>query len=623
MRTRKPETSLPRSALCPGVTGPASIRPDLSSAAPTKTARPGRGTLATAILLSLSACGGDDAGIPIACAGDEICPPPSTGIQWAVQITPPTNSADRYSTDPHNQLTPQEFVGVTFDGTGTASLQFRPSAQVDGSVLDALGQPIARARVIAQLSAAIAGQNPYSFDTLTSDRPAGSFALRVPTPSRPAEQLYRLWVSFDDAAQLGQYPPHWLDSAVAGDKSLTVKLRPSGELAVVQGRLLNTLGEGVGGMTVQVLDASSRIVSSTTTSVTSSDATSGTYRVLVDPSLSEDTRSPLTVVVKPGPQKTNWPMLRAQLPLPRAGSDTRLDFVVPSFRKPVLFQVPIRGSGPNATNTPVIGAHVVAQVTLEDPATMNLGQRAVYVSTAESDAQGIAKLMLVPAPSGGTNLTYKISVTGPARTPFASVSQQELTVGPSEGLLAALTLPQRAQLRGRLLDAQGEPVASAQVVAQSIVQDTPTTSPPDMMALDAPPPQTTTDADGSFALRLDPGDYDLDFVPVSGTQPRTSLDNQRIQTSDLELGDVRLARITLGKVALTSPGGAPVQQVKVRVFQIADTSPRFGLACVTGLPCSRTAKLRAEAFTDSKGRAQFLLPDSTPLASPPRIALSR
>jgi hypothetical protein len=221
--------------------------------------------------------------------------------------------------------------------------------------------------------------------------------------------------------------------------------------------------------------------------------------------------------------------------------------------------------------------------------------------------------MLVPAPSGGGNLTYHITIVSPPRTPYASLSR-DIQIGPSEGLLAAVTLPSRPRLIGRLLSAFGEPVSGGQVVAQPIVKSSGPTSP-----LDSAPeptlPQTITDSDGRFVLRLDPGDYDLDMIPQLGTGPRTSLDNQRIGDTDIDLGEVRLPRIALAKMLVVGPTALPAPQVKVRVLELPNTSPRYGLACTADLPCSQVAKVRAEAFTDSKGRVQVLLPDSSPTAS--------
>jgi hypothetical protein len=576
--------------------------------APKRPGLPVAGWLALLLLSGTSAGCSDDAySTPIACAGNVVCPPPSPSISWAVQLWPDASNRD-ISADPHRQLTPQESAQLAFDPAGTAQLFFRAPAVITGTVSDSDGQPLTRARVVARLQSAITGQSPYSFDTLTADRPSGMFSLRVPVPQQPSEQPYRFWVGFDDAPQAGIYPPRWQERVVNADSDIPLRLRPATELATIYGHIFSPLGEGVGGMTVQVLDADNQIVSST--SVSASDKGQGSYRVLVDPTLPADPRANLKIVVRPGPQAITQLTLEATLPLPRVGTETKADFAVPSQRKTALFQLPIRGAGPSGANMPVVGARVQAQVALEDAATIKLGHRAIYTATADTDSQGMAKLTLVPAPTLGSNLTYKVTVQSPARSPFASL-QSELQVGPSDGLLSTIAPPLRAQVSGRLLNANGEAVANAQVIAQPIPSSGPPRSPVDAMVADSnTPTQTTTDAEGRFALRLDGGDYDLDFVPISGTAPRASLDNRRVSTTNQDLGDLKLPRPTLGKFMVNGPTGSPAAQAKVRIFQQPDTSPRFGFACVQNLPCSRAAKLRAEGFTDSKGRMQLLLPES-------------
>ena len=44
------------------------------------------------------------------------------------------------------------------------------------------------------------------------------------------------------------------------------------------------------------------------------------------------------------------------------------------------------------------------------------------------------------------------------------------------------------------------------------------------------------------------GDYDLDLIPMLGTGPRTSLDNQRIGDGDVDLGEVKAATDGAGKL---------------------------------------------------------------------------
>ena len=569
---------------------------------------------ALGLLFAPAGCGPDGSGTPVACTGDQVCPPPSPALSWAAQLWP--SSSD--SSSQQNPLAPQELAQLTFDASGSAVLHYRNPALSHGTVINAetLPRPLIRARVLALLPSVIAGQSPLSFNTLTTEKPAGQWSMRLPVPEHPSAQPYRFWVGFDDAAQASLYPPVWQDQAVGGDLDVPLSMRPAASLAIVSGRITNPLGDGVGGLTVQVVDSTNQIVSSTAVSKTTGDPLPGSYQVLIDPTLATDGQAALRVVVRPGTANSALPTLEVDLPTPRAGvTVSRVDFAFPSQRTPVSFQLPVRGVGPSGTTMAVVGAQVKAQVQLQDQATIKLGVRATYTVTADTDAQGMAKLTLVPAPSGGANLTYKVAVVSPTITPFASV-QQEVPVGPNEGLLAALSLPLRAQLLGRLLDSTGQPVSNAQVVAQSITADSSAASPFGSTPTEAAGPQTTTDRDGRFALRVDAGDYDLDLVPVPGTQPRSSLDNLRVSTADVDVGDVQLPRITLGQVTIRRASGAPVAQTKVQVFQLPDTNPRFGLACVASLPCSRVAKLRAEAFTDHNGLAQFLLPDSTPLTQP-------
>lgn len=571
------------------------------------------GALATLTTLPLG-CGADNAGIPVACTGPEACPPPSTTISWAAQLWPSNSD----SNDVQHPLATQEIAQLRFDAGGTAALRYRTPALIQGTVMDAQlpPQPLGRARVLAMLPPVIPGQSSLSFNTLTANQPAGQWSLRLPVPERPSSQPYRFWVGFDDPTQASLYPPVWHDQVILSDAAVPLGTRAATELAIVLGRIANPLGEGVGGLTVQVLDDQDQIVSSTAVSQSTAGVTQGTYQLLVDPTLSADPQANLRVVVRPGTANSALPTLEIAMAPPRAGTSSRVDFAFPSQRTPVAFQLPIRGVAASGATMPVAGAHVQAQVQLQDQATMKLGVRAIYTATADTDAQGIAKLTMVPAPSGGNNLTYQVAIKSPAITQFAS-SQLAIAIGPNDGLLAAVSLPLRAQLQGRLLDAAGQPVASAQIVAQAIASANPSAGVFGTVTTDMGGAQTITDQDGHFALHLDPGDYDLDLVPMPGTQPRSSLDNQRIGTADVNVGDILLPHITLGRMLVLTPAGSPVVQTKVRVFQLPDTTPRYGLACEASLPCSRVASLRAEVFTDRNGLAQFLLPDGPPQLIPP------
>lgn len=566
---------------------------------------------AFAVGLCLPGCGIEPSIVPVACSGDKPCPPARSSPLWAVQLFP-TQSGDKTGADPHYLLMPQEGQSLDFDGTGSCVLRFRQAVLLSGRVTTADLQPLPRARVQASLPSAFLGQDDYRFDTQTAEQEPGTYVLRVPISAQPSEQPYRLWVGFDDAVSAALFPPRWFDQHVLGDVETPVQMRAASQLAVLSGRIVNALGEGVGGMTVQVVDEDNRVVSSSAVSLSGTGSTGGTYRALVDPSLAPKSAAPLRVIVRPGQSQQQLPSIEKLLTPPTVGTEKTANFVLPAQRTPQWFMLPVSGVGPSGAAEEIKSARVVAQVRLDD-ATTAPDVFVYYTAQADTDVRGVAKLLLIPAPSAGNNWTYRVSIESPAGLPYAS-AMREVQVGPNGGVLSPISLTARTRLSGQLVTASGEAVEGSQVVAQPIVKSVAGQSP-----LERPPqilkPQTFTDNAGRFALWLDEADWDIDFIPVPGTAPRTSLDNLRVQKTDVDLGLVRLPALSLAKVTVISPTTQPAPQVKVRVLELADISARQGLSCVGDLPCSRTAKVRAEAFTDSRGRVQFLLPDSSPTAS--------
>src|SRR6185295_1097200 len=97
------------------------------------------------------------------------------------------------------------------------------------------------------------------------------------------------WVSFEDALRASLSPPLWQDQPVKGDVTSTnpvsLKLRTPADLAVVTGRIVSPLSEGLGNRTVQVFDPTGQVVSSTAISDPTPGMSLGNYRVLVDPAL--------------------------------------------------------------------------------------------------------------------------------------------------------------------------------------------------------------------------------------------------------------------------------------------------------------------------------------------------
>jgi hypothetical protein len=568
----------------------------------TRTARGAGRALLLAAHLALGGCAAES--IPFACSGERECPPPSSLLSFSAQLWPGAAAGmPRPGSGEQGVLTPQEEPSLIFDAEGLVRLRFTQAAQLRGTLVDELGAPVGRARVVALLPSGIPGQAEQSFDTATDS--AGGFALRLPVPRRPEEQPYRLWVGFDDPELAAQRPPLWRTGVVVrGDTQIGVKLRPIAELVTVRGNVVDSAGAGVPGLRVQVIDSRREVVSSTAVTRAQGGAEPvGSFRVLVDPTLTQDSKLQLVAWPTTGKAPRRQPILTLPLSRPESGTSVALDFKMPPYPDPVDTVLTVRGTGTSGARVEVAGARVEAQVFLHDPL-LTGQQTATYVVTGETDSRGRVTLPLVPG--GNKTLAYTISVQCPAQSPLAS-GVFSVQVGTSPGQIDLPQLPLRAQVSGQLVDADGLGVAGALLVARSIPDETQGTGQIGGVVLETAMPQTTTDHEGRFALRLDQGDYDLDIMPMPGTQARFSLDSQRVLTDDIELGVMRLPRPTLGKATVLGPDGYPVAGASLRVFQMPDAAAR---TCDRARPCSRAAKLRAEVTTDSRGRAQFLLPDA-------------
>lgn len=534
--------------------------------------------------------------------GAPLCPPPSVSLRWAAQIVPPNaQGANKLA----QNLTQQDVLPLVFGAggdVGMATLRFTPPALLNGTLQDSSNVPVPRARVTITLPSLIPGQSPAAV-TATTDA-QGAFLMPVPVAQNPKEQPHRVWITFDDPGQAARRPPLSRSASIAASTDLQLKLPPESGYSTVNGRVLDQTGAGVAGMRVQVVDSHGDILSSTAlTNEGKVNEAAGSFRLTLDPQLSEDPR--LWLVAQSAQQGAGLPVLVRPLVRPVAPADLIADLRLPAMMPPAPYRLQVQGAGPSGTQLALAGARVQADVRLTDSL---LGeQQALYITSGETDRQGLVVLQLVPWPQG----QYQFHVTSPAGSPLASDTLRRV-IG-AERAVPALQLGLRPLLTGQLVSTSG-PVAGVQVVARSIAQpdlvlqpmgqDVPLLNPQP----ETPQPQTQTDESGHFALRLDPGDYDLEVVPPAGTQVRYSVDNLRV-ASDMALGPVQLPRPTLGQVRVLGPEGYEVSRATVRVFQLPEQPPKPG-TCVLNLPCSLAAKLRAELSTDSKGVARFVLPDA-------------
>jgi hypothetical protein len=236
---------------------------------------------------------------------------------------------------------------------------------------------------------------------------------------------------------------------------------------------------------------------------------------------------------------------------------------------------------------PVARAFVRASAILE-PSTKGTKGSTRFQFDSATDDSGSATLRLLT----GTAQKYDIGVFPEAGSDYASLCQTRTLVGP--GRVADVELRHRPVRTGKLRSASNPatPVAFATVVA--------TRRPPAPTECASPvqlSTTTTTKADGGFELHLDPGTYQIDYIPQSGSAwPRKSeLDFVVVEGISTEI-DVDLAQGALVQgVVFDSFGDKPENAVANARVSIFD--PR----CLTAQPCTQPATLLGEALTDANG----------------------
>ena len=267
--------------------------------------------------------------------------------------------------------------------------------------------------------------------------------------------------------------------------------------------------------------------------------------------------------------------------------------MLPAYSNLNLFNVNIRGSD----DRPVVGALVHAQ-TVVGTSTVGSTQ---FARDGLTDMNGTVGLSLLPG-TAQTALNYQITVVPPANSASAIPCDTpvDVTVGgstvnvASAPTLMTIMLTARPTLSGTVKDYQGYPLSNVTVTAtQETSDNTGCTS-----ATPAPT-SMTSDTHGIFALALDPGTYQVDYDPPTGSAaPRFTeygvQDRWAGGVGDSRHDPARGARRSTGTV-VAPDGKTPLQSATVRLFEVRCT----GADC-TG-PNRTAPTLRAVAVTDGNG----------------------
>jgi hypothetical protein len=518
--------------------------------------------------------GGSNGIPPVACSNDSqcgsaggcvagVCVPKSTDLDaWAVEIDPPGASG--------SQLT--ELVSLaaalpvlTADAETQLDVPFANSANGSATVP-------ATGSVILTVPSRIPGRPDQTFSanvlpgstTVTLLVPAGIRSLDATVrliPSSPADQAT---------------PPFTFPITIPPSVSPLATLQLPTTLLTIRGQLLDALGQGKGQFTARAF-RSGILVSTTSSTSASSGNAAGSFILMLADGVGD-----LNVQLSPdGGAVDPWITLSSVAFTPPS---TNLDTIVlPDYPVANSFRLAVHGG--DLDQTPVSGAGVRAFTTLADGDARGSTK---FVRDGSTDASGNALLSLIP---GDTRpRSYSVSIIPPAGSVWASQCLASVTApwnGPNApaALLQDVTLIRRPTLAGTVLSANGAPVGNVVVTATN------RSAPVDSCLSGPAATSTTTNAMGAFSLPLDPGTYQLEYDPPTGSSvPRQTEMDVQVTTDANRI--VRLPTAALVAGQLQDAHNMALPNAAIRIFK-----PR----CASTAGCTLPPQLLAETQSDATG----------------------
>lgn len=261
----------------------------------------------------------------------------------------------------------------------------------------------------------------------------------------------------------------------------------------------------------------------------------------------------------------------------------------------------VRGRVVDRSGAPVAGA----QLQLEG---LVAGDGTFRSLVAVTDAEGAFSLESL-ASRPASSFTLSIAPPMDSRSAYTHKAVT-VTIRDGEAVLEpdVLTLDERLAVRGQVLTPDGRPAAGVGV--RATIQDEAATSlASEARSLPREPALTTTDAEGRFALNLDPGLWRFEYYPTESlplasrlvtVKPRTDELGMALPSLDLQVVTLANGRRVSGAVTgvMGAKAGAPVPYSQLRFFRAT---------WVEGRP---SAILLGTAITDERGRYEVVLPNA-------------
>ena len=275
---------------------------------------------------------------------------------------------------------------------------------------------------------------------------------------------------------------------------------------------------------------------------------------------------PLTIQLMPQGQTPADPTFVSN-PIAPQPSMTSLSVMLPAYLKLNQFNVSVKGSD----DMPVSGALVHAETVV---GTSTLGTTE-FARDGLTDTSGIVGLSLLPG-SAQTAVNYQITVVPPANSVFAipcdspvgaKVGGSAVNVA-SAPTLITIMLSARPTLVGTVRDYQGYPLSNVAITATQETSDNASCT-----SATPAPAGTTTATNGTFDLPLDPGTYQLDYDPPTGSAaPRFTEYGFTVGGPASVTHNVTLpAGAAVAGTVYAPDGMTPLPSATVRLFQVRCT----------------------------------------------------
>jgi hypothetical protein len=523
----------------------------------------------------LSASPGSGGSVGAHCATIACVPALTGNLSLAMEIDPPSSAATAAIT---------ELPSVDLSVEPIPSKELIVAAQKEVSATFTAAANVAapsNASVVLTVPTAIPGRPDLTFQAPAAVGASASVisaALTVPQPA------------LDHAATLALIPLAPADQQsppFSFPVTLTEMLGASipGDGFTISGTLLSAVGTAPTATFAARAYQNGVLVSNAP--LTQSNGSAAAFRLLI-PSAVTASAYPLTVVLMPQSPADPWFFSSGIAP---QASTPALSIMLPAYSNLNQFSVNVKGSD----DARVSGALVHAESVV---ASNSLGSTQ-FTRDGLTDTNGIVSLSLLPG-TAQMALNYKITVVPPGNSPFATPcdSTVGVTVGGSTGnaasapTLTTIMLSARPTLVGTVRDHQGYPLASVAITATQETADNANCT----SAVPAPA-STTTAANGTFTLALDPGTYQLDYDPPTGSAaPRFTEYGLRIGDAPALTHDTTLPQgVAVAGTVLAPDGVTRLASATVRLFEVRcqDTG-------CTG-PSRIAPTLRAVTVTDGNG----------------------